>query len=234
MTDHEIEQRLSGAASPPRDVDSVVLDRITTAVHASLKPVSTLPGSRVLISGVVLICAVVALAGAARAGLLGFKALGVAQRVIILSALAALLWVTAREFVSQWIPASRRYLAPQALVALAAGVLIAVFGGLFSDYHVEHFFTAGIICLGAGVFHALVAACLAAWFLRRGCVLNLVPAGAMAGTLGGISGVTLLELHCPNLEAAHVLVWHVAVVPVSAAGGALIGWWVRAWRRRAQ
>jgi len=38
-----------------------------------------------------------------------------------------------------------------------------------------------------------------------------------------------LELHCPNLEAAHVLVWHVAVVPVSAVVGALVGWAVRAW-----
>jgi hypothetical protein len=234
VKDHEIEQRLAGAAYPSRDVDSAVLDRITAAVHSSLKPVRALPGFRVLISGVVLICTAVALAGAARAGLLGFRALGVAQRVIIFSVLVALLWMTAREFVNQWIPASRRYLAPQALVALAAGVLIAVFGSLFSDYHVESFFSAGIICLGAGVFHALVAACLAAWFLRRGCVLDLVPAGAMAGTLGGISGVTLLELHCPNLEAAHVLIWHVAVVPVSAAGGALIGWLVRAWRRREQ
>jgi hypothetical protein len=234
VTDYEIEKRLDWAARVSRDVDPVVLSRIAESVHASLKPVRALPGIGMLISGVTLICTVVAVAGAARAGFFGFKVLGAAQRVIILSALAALLGLTARELVSQWTPASRRYLAPQAVIALAAAVLVAVFGVLLSDYHVEHFFSAGIVCLGAGVFHALVAGCLAAWFLRRGCVLDLVPAGAMAGTLGGISGVTLLELHCPNLEAAHVLVWHVAVVPVSAAGGALVGWWVRARRRRAQ
>ncbi len=234
MTDHDIEKRLGWAAYPSRDVNPALLRRIAESVQGSLQPVRALPGSGMLISGVILICAAVAVAGAARAGFFGFKVLGVAQRVTILSALAALLWMTAREFVNHWTPASRRYLAPRAAIALTAGALVAVFGVLFSDYHVEHFFSTGIICLGAGVFHALVAGCLAAWFLRRGCVLDLVPAGAMAGTLGGISGVTLLELHCPNLEAAHVLVWHVAVVPVSAAGGALVGWWVRAWRRRAQ
>jgi hypothetical protein len=33
----------------------------------------------------------------------------------------------------------------------------------------------------------------------------------------------MLELHCPNLQAAHILVWHTAVVPVSAALGTLLG-----------
>jgi hypothetical protein len=215
-------------------VNPAVLDRITAEVHSSLKPVRSLHASGMLVGGVILIGAAVAVAGAARAGFFGFKVLGVAQRVTVLSALVALLGLAARECVSQWIPASRRHLASQTLMALAIGALVTVFGVLFSDYHVEHFFSAGIICLGAGVFHALVAAALAAWFLRRGCVLDPVAAGALAGTLGGISGVSLLELHCPNLEAAHVLVWHVAVVPVSAAVGMLVGWLVRTRKSRVE
>lgn len=229
MTDHEIDKRLAGAAYPARGVSPAVLDRITVALHSSLKPVRALSGPGLLVSGVLLICAVIALAGAVRGGLFGFKAMGIAARISVLCALAALGGLTAKEFVSQWIPGSRRYLTPQSLVALASGVLLVVFGLQFSDYRIEHFFSAGIICLGAGVIHAIVAACLAAWFLRRGCALNLITAGAVAGTLGGISGVAMLELHCPNLEAAHVLVWHVAVVPVSAVAGALVGWMVRTW-----
>jgi hypothetical protein len=228
VTDHEIDQRFAGTANPARDVSPAVLDRITVALHSSLKPVRALPGPGLLVSGVVLISAAVALANAVRGGLFGFKAMGIVARISVLCALAALGWLTAKELVSQWIPGSRRYLTPPSLVALVSGALLLVFGLEFSDYRVEHFFSAGIICLGVGVAHAMVAACLVAWFLRRGCALNLIAAGAVAGALGGISGVAMLELHCPNLEAAHVLVWHVAVVPVSAAGGALIGWLARA------
>ena len=229
MTDHEIDKRFAGTAYPARDVSPAVLDRITVALHSSLTPVRALPAPGLLVGGLLLICAAVALAGAVRGGLFGFKAMGVAARISVLCTLAALAWLIAKELVSQWIPGSRRYLAPQSLVALASAVLLVVFGLEFSDYRVEHFVSAGIICLGAGVAHAIVAACLVAWFLRRGCALNLIAAGAVAGALGGISGVAMLELHCPNLEAAHVLVWHVAVVPVSAVTGALIGWVVRAW-----
>jgi len=39
------------------------------------------------------------------------------------------------------------------------------------------------------------------------------------------------EPKCYSLMALHVLVWHTAVVPVSAAAGALLGW-ALAQRRR--
>ena len=45
--------------------------------------------------------------------------------------------------------------------------------------------------------------------------------------------MTVLELHCVNFEALHVLVWHTAVVPVSAAAGALVGWALRSRRKLA-
>jgi hypothetical protein len=63
--------------------------------------------------------------------------------------------------------------------------------------------------------------------LRHGFAVNAASAGLVAGTLGGLAGVGMLELHCPNLQAAHILVWHTAVVPVSAALGALLGWELR-------
>ena len=63
--------------------------------------------------------------------------------------------------------------------------------------------------------------------LRRGFAVNPPSAGLVAGTLGGLAGVGMLELHCPNFQAAHILAWHTAVVPVSAALGALLGWRLR-------
>jgi hypothetical protein len=54
-----------------------------------------------------------------------------------------------------------------------------------------------------------------------------VSAGLAVGSLAGLAGPAVLELHCANFEALHVLVWHTLVVPVSAGFGALIGWALR-------
>jgi hypothetical protein len=73
------------------------------------------------------------------------------------------------------------------------------------------------------------------WFLvRRGYVLNPVSAGAVIGCIAGLAGLTALEIHCPILTIPHVAVWHVAVVAISAAAGALGGFATRALGRRAQ
>jgi hypothetical protein len=111
---------------------------------------------------------------------------------------------------------------PSTLLALSSIALLAVFGHLFRDYHIDHFFSAGIACLLTGLLHAIPAGLLSWLMLRRGFAVNPASAGLVAGTLGGLAGVGMLELHCPNLQAAHVLVWHTAVVPVSAAVGALL------------
>jgi hypothetical protein len=37
----------------------------------------------------------------------------------------------------------------------------------------------------------------------------------------------MLELHCQNFQAAHVLVWHIGVIPLSAAAGAFVAWALR-------
>lgn len=42
------------------------------------------------------------------------------------------------------------------------------------------------------------------------------------GMVGGLAGVTMLELHCPNFEFFHIILWHIAVVPVSGLVGALV------------
>jgi hypothetical protein len=38
----------------------------------------------------------------------------------------------------------------------------------------------------------------------------------------------MLELHCPNFETAHLLVWRTAVIPVRGALGAGVGWLLHA------
>ena len=85
------------------------------------------------------------------------------------------------------------------------------------------FFVVGVICLVTGVLHAIPAGLLSWLVLRRGFAVNSVSAGLVAGTLAGLAGVGLLELHCSNFQAIHILVWHTAVLLVSGGLGALVG-----------
>jgi hypothetical protein len=99
-----------------------------------------------------------------------------------------------------------------------------VFGLSFHDYQTTNFVSAGVACLITGLKYAVPAAILCALIVWRGFAVKPVAAGLIAGTLAGLAGLGLLELNCVNFEAAHVIVWHTAVVPLSAAGGALCGW----------
>jgi hypothetical protein len=103
---------------------------------------------------------------------------------------------------------------------------------LFHDYRTERFLSQGLVCLTAGLILALPASLAAWWILKRGFAVNPVTAGLATGTLGGLAGVTMLELHCINFEAPHLMVWHIAVIPISGAIGALVAFTARAYRRR--
>jgi hypothetical protein len=226
VTDQEIDDILQTAGSP-REVPSQLLERIADSIAPSLRPVRPLPPNWVLSGALGLIGAAVALIGAARAGFQGFEALGFLSRVLILSALGVFIWAAARRAVDEWTPGSPRRLSTGGLVAAFTVGVAVVFGLLFEDYRTVNFVPAGLTCLSTGVLHAIPAALLAWWVLRRGCALGSVSAGLAVGALAGLAGLAVLELHCANFEALHVLVWHTMVVPVSAGFGALIGWALR-------
>lgn len=224
MNDREIDKILAQAAQAPHDVDPVLLDRVERSIGSSLRPVRPLPPAWVLAGGLILICAAVALAGAARLGFHGIQAMSVLERAVIFPALGILIWLAATVSVGAVIPGSRRRLAPGSLLAAASLALLIVFAVLFRDYRTDHFVSQGIVCLTAGLLHAIPAG-LATWlFLRRGFAVNSIAAGLVAGTLAGLAGVTMLELHCGNFQAPHVMLWHTAVIPVSGAAGSLLAW----------
>lgn len=230
MRDGEIDEVLRKAAGAPHAVDPALLKRVADSIQRSLRPVRPLPSTRVLTAALWLICAAVALAGAARAGFFGIEKMDLVERALVFSTLAVLAWVAGTEFVNEMIPGSRRRLSPGRLLAVGSVVLVGVFALLFRDHRIDHFVSSGIACLLAGLLHAVPAGLLSWLLLRRGFAVNPVSAGLVAGTLGGLAGVGMLELHCANFEAAHVLVWHTAVVPLSAAVGALVAWALHSWR----
>jgi hypothetical protein len=233
VRDAQIDDALENAARAPHTVPVELLKRITAAIEPSLQPVRPLPPTWVLAGGLVLIDAIVALAGAARAGFQGVSALGPAARVTVLGALALLAAMAAAQVVAQWIPGSRRRFNPPALLAVVSVALLLVFSLLFHDFQTVHFVSAGLSCLVTGLLHAVPAALLAWWWLRRAWAVNSVSAGLAVGVLAGLAGVTMLELHCTNFEVLHLLVWHTLVVPVSGAVGATLGWALRNYPRAA-
>ncbi len=227
MTDEQVDKVLQEASGLAPQVDPALLDRIANSLNESLQPVRPLPPTSVLTAGLALICVAVAGTAAGRAGFLGIEQLSPWQRVVIFSTLGFLVWVGGSAFVGQLIPGSRQRVTASAYLAISSAVLLGVFALEFRDYHTEHFVSAGVACLATGLLLAIPAAVLSWLLLRRGFAVNPVAAGLVGGALAGLSGVTLLELHCANFQALHVLVWHTAVVPATAATGALVGGMVR-------
>lgn len=227
MRDGEIDKVLEKAAQAPHAVDPALLERVVGSIQSSMRPVRPLPPTWALAGGLVLVCAAVALAGAARAGFRGIEKLSVLERALIFPTLGILIWLSATESVGTMIPGSRRRMGTGALLAVDSLALLGVFAVLFRDYQTDHFVSAGITCLVTGILHAVPTALLSWLLLRRGFAVNYVAAGLAGGTLAGLAGVTMLELHCVNFQGLHVLLWHTAVVPVSGAFGALVAWALR-------
>jgi len=161
----------------------------------------------------------------------GVQKMSVLEIGLIFPVLAILVWMGAVLCVAEAIPGSRRPLTPWLLAISGCIALAGVFGLLFRDYRTERFVSQGMTCLIAGLGLALPASLAVWWFLRRGFAVNSVAAGLANGTLAGLAGVTMLELHCPNFEAPHVMFWHIAVLPVSGAIGRLVAWTARAYCR---
>jgi hypothetical protein len=224
VKDNEIDNLLEAARSThslESDPNPDALNRITASVQQSLKPVRPLPSPWVLVSGLLLIAAAVAIAGAAHAGFFGIEQMAPWQRLLIFSALGILAIIAASQFVSSMIPGSLRRISSGALLTFAIAALLAVFALSFRDYHTTHFVSAGLTCLVVGTLHAIPVALLSGLLLRHGFAVRPISSGLAAGALAGLAGLGMLELHCPNFQATHILVWHTAVVLVSAALGAL-------------
>ena len=120
------------------------------------------------------------------------------------------------------IPASGRRITRFALIASIVA-LLGVFAVVFQNYDMDQFVPRGLVCLRAGLLFAIPAAVALVLLVRRGFVTNLPGIGMAVGTVAGLAGIGVLEVHCPIFNAAHVMVWHLGVVAISAGAGWALG-----------
>jgi len=221
VKDGELDDILKRAAAAQPGPDPALLDKIAASIQPNMRPVRPLPSARKLHIALPAACLAIATMVAARLGLHGLAAMSGLQFLVI-PLVPILIGRAAAAWVNETIPGSRRREPPLALLAIACAALLALFAALFHDPLADGFVHQGVVCLVAGLATAVPVALTGWWLLRRGFAVSPTGAAIAAGTLAGLAGVAMLELHCPNFQTWHVLVWHTAVVPVSAAIAVLL------------
>jgi hypothetical protein len=227
MTPSDFDDILSRAGDASA-VDPAVVERAKRSILGSLQPVRPLPPSWMIAAALLAVLVAVSILGAASRGAYGVRKLSGLDRAAIFTALGVAACFAAIASAREMRPAGGRRIGGWVLAIATAGMIV-IFALLFQSYGMQDFVKQGVPCLVAGLLFAMAASAGILLILRRGYVLNMAAAGLAAGTLAGLAGLTVLELHCPNLRAIHVMVWHVAVVLLSGVAGYFIG---RFWPER--
>lgn len=181
--------------------------------------VKPLPPDRLLISVTMGVFVVFSLLLAAMVGLRGFHHLTLVERFVYYGVVGFFGFLFSLAAVQTAIPGARVRVGrkPVVLGSVLAGALAVTV--LFHNFALEHFVAQGIPCLLFGCICTILFGAIAAIVLRKGYVTDPRAAVVFIACFGGFSGVAALSLHCPIQNAAHIIVWHLGTVAVSALAG---------------
>ena len=199
------------------------LQQIKAGILADLQPVKPLAPASTLFLALMFILAVVAAVGGGGLGIAGWRALTAPLRMTVFTALTAAAGLLAFSLVRQLAPGSRPLPSPYLMLVTVLGVIASLLATLFHPHEESTFVSTGLVCLKIGLECAICTALLSWLVLRRGAILNPLLTAVTAGALAGLSGLTVLEIFCPNLNEYHILVWHLGAVLVSLIVGVAIG-----------
>ncbi len=192
-------------------VMSPALTRLARGLAADISPTQPMAPAGFYLTAFLGIFASVVSFGIFREGTRALTAMNLVQILSILGALGACAFLLASSLVAQMAPASLHRFRPEFLPATVIVMLSVVAGVLFQFRDATRFWVRGWACLRMGFPFALLAAGPLWVVLRRGAILSPRAAGAAVGLLAGLAGTSILEIHCPNLDLSHILVWHVGV-----------------------
>jgi hypothetical protein len=212
-----------GAPGSKTATSPEVLHAIERSLVRDLRPVRRIPaGSHLLVafSGAFLLAAGV---GVYRLGAFALAVMSPLQSVTILCALAFGSALLACSLVNQMSPGSLHRLSPSSALLAIPMALAIVVALLFPFHHENHFWMRIGICLKLGTPVGILAA-LPLWFLlRTGAVLSPKLTGLTAGMFAGLAATAALQIHCPNIEVAHILLSHLGFSVLASALGFLLG-----------
>jgi hypothetical protein len=218
-------QELVSALDSPVSADNpspTTLQQIADRMATGLRPVRPLPPARYFLSFVGIFVSIVAL-GVNRLGAFAIAVMTLPQIVTILSVLAISTGLLAYSLVQQMIPGSRHRISPRLLPVGITMCLTIAMAILFQFQPERNFWENAWACIRAGTPFGVLAAVPFWLMLRRGAVLSPTMTGAASGLLAGLVGTSVLEIHCPNLDARHILVSHLGVAILCALAGLVIG-----------
>jgi hypothetical protein len=200
-----------------------LLRRIQAGILEDLKPVRPLPPPRILLVASAIVFLSVVAVGALLLGTTGWHVLNMLQRAAVFVTLAASAVLLAYSMVRQMVPGSKHAFAPATLPITILITIVLLIVAMFRSQPESAFISGGLACVENGLLFSVPAAFLLWLILRRGALLLPRLIGAAAGGLAGLSGLSVLEVNCPNLNVFHILVWHGGVVVIGSLGGALVG-----------
>ncbi|MGH9818282.1 MAG: NrsF family protein, partial [Candidatus Acidiferrales bacterium] len=146
----------------------------------------------------------------------GWHARSLEQKLVAFVAVTIGAVLLALSLIRQMVPGSKHLLSP---TLLPIGVLVLHFlltTVLFQPPAESGFVSTGLACFTIGIAYSASAALLLWLMVRRGAWLAPKLAGATVGTLAGLMGLSVLEIHCPNLNLYHIMTWHLGAVAVTA------------------
>jgi hypothetical protein len=199
------------------------LRQIAEGLASNLRPVRPVAPARYFFGAFVAIFVCIVALGVYRLGTLAIAVMSPLQTVAMLSALAISTGLLAYSLVHQMVPGSRHTIPPRFLtVGITISLTIAI-TVLFQFQHERNFWGNAWACVRTGTPIGVLAAVPFWLLLRRGAILSPSMTGAATGLLAGLVGTSVLEIHCPNLDASHILVSHLGVAILCALVGFGIG-----------
>lgn len=200
------------------------LHQIERDIAADLRPVRPLAPKRYVFAAFAAIFASIVAVGVYRLGAFAIAVMTPLQAVAILSTLAVCTGLLVYSLVNQMVPGSLHRIPPRLLPAALIISLTVAIAVLFQFQHEQNFWANGWACLRAGIPLGALAAVPFWLVLRRGAIFSPSLTGAATGLLAGLAGTSALEIHCPNLDASHILVSHLGVAVLGTMAGLVIAW----------
>ncbi len=212
------------ALTPPQEEPNPKhIREIQSLITASLAPVRPLPSNRKLVCRLLVVFAAFSLLATLPVGYKGFHVLNTYQKVTYYGLLLVFAVWFSITIVQEMIPGSKRQATSRwPIMAAMIGLALLIYL-LFQDFDTNRFGALGIPCLRLGCICALLSGALFWLICRKGFLTSPVTACASVGFFAGLAGVSVLALHCPIENSAHIIVWHLGAMLLAGLGGTVIG-----------